>query len=155
MTCVVNSCLHNIEVAELPGFLHSNTTSVRASWDNECQEDKVVKLIVRHMQYLSCEEGRRDYNDKEVVVTGNLVIIEHLHPYSAYNISLDTGGDVDSVTIDTRAGVPQLVARKSKIDYSIKDTDTVRHENILINFYESQCFLIEKLCPRSMPEFFW
>merc|ERR1712179_52803 len=129
MTCVVNSCPHNIEVAELPGFLHSNTTSVRASWDNECQEDKVVKLIVRHMQYLSCEEGRRDYSDKEVVVTGNLVIIEHLHPYSSYNISLDTGGGVDSVTIDTRAGVPQLVARRSKIDYSIKDTDTALYYN--------------------------
>jgi len=137
--CVASTCLTNIEVVELPGFLHSNTTSVRASWDNECQEDKVVKLIVRHMQYLSCEEGRRDYSDREVVVTGNLVIVENLQPFSSYGISLATGGDLDSVAIATRAGVPQLIARKSMIDYSIKDTDTALYFNWGPPATASQC----------------
>ena len=62
-----SSCFRNMEVVELPRFLLNNATSIRVSWDLVCDlkesENRNVRLTVKHLGYLSCQRGRRDYQE--------------------------------------------------------------------------------------------
>ena len=117
--------IKDVESVELPKFLRNNSTNVLLSWRTEdCHSDQVVKISVLHLEYLACQEYKKDFNIKELLAEGSSVIIEDLHHYSEYRFDLEIGDVKEQLRMRTSASVPRVRVGLGVIDYDYRDTDT-------------------------------
>ena len=123
LTKAEESCeLENVEILELPHFQNNNFTNVHVSWEANCE--KSVRIKVNHLNYIACNSMKRDYKTKEVTIEeGNSVIVENLHHYSNYELSICLIPDCAKETnlkFTTKESVPRVKVRESLFDFDHK-----------------------------------
>ena len=120
-----NCELKNVEILELPHFQNNNFTNIHVSWEISCKN--AVQIKVNHLNFMACNSMKRDYKTKELKVEeGNSVIVENLHHYSNYKLSIcilpDCSTEINQ-NFTTKESVPRVKVRESLLDYDHKDTE--------------------------------
>ena len=113
-----NRCLKNLRV------IGSTPSAITLGWDNKCADDggggTRYKVYYEHLEWQACPSGHQDESRGgpgrgNYETTETVMVFEHLHPFSAYRLTVKYKAEEESMVGETLQDVPGVLPEKSTI----------------------------------------
>ena len=116
-----NRCLKNLRM------IGSTPSAITLGWDNKCTDDgggMRYKVYYEHLEWQACPSGHQDESRggpgrDNYETTETVMVFEHLHPFSAYKLTVKYRAEEESMIGETLQDVPGVLPEKSPIHTDI------------------------------------